>query len=406
MKKSLLNIIILSIFSTVALGQVRFDPGYFINNDGEKVTCLIKNLGWIDTPNSFTYLIDYQGDTFKKEINEIQEFGIGTDVVFKRFTVSIDRSSMESEILSNEASPQFRNETLLLRQLVSGGVNLYVYKKRDFERYFYQDESNLITQLIYKKYQSANGVSTNSEYQNQLATNLNCEKLTSSQLEEIEYNQNDLVSYFIKQNKCQKNSYFSPYEVPDDESKIQFNLRAGVTNNSLNVDYAPGRIFDADFGSALKSRIGIEVEFTIPFESKQWVIALEPSLESFEESRMLEFSTQTNLNEADVSYNAFNLSAIVRRYFRFSNKSRFFVNIGLMGGVPFNNSFLEIENTLEVDIRPAFRFNLGAGYSFNERIFLEVRQNSSIDFVDTPAYDARYKSAMITLGYRVFEIKR
>ena len=54
MKKQLLILLIfISTFNSYA--QTSFEKGYFINNEGQKTDCLIKNIDWKDNPTEIKF---------------------------------------------------------------------------------------------------------------------------------------------------------------------------------------------------------------------------------------------------------------------------------------------------------------------------------------------------------------
>jgi hypothetical protein len=60
--------------------QIRFEPGYFITNTGEKVNCLIKNSDWQNNPTSFKYQLTKESKIEDGDILNIKEFGVITKI--------------------------------------------------------------------------------------------------------------------------------------------------------------------------------------------------------------------------------------------------------------------------------------------------------------------------------------
>ena len=83
MKKKFTLIILLVGLNTIA--QAKFEKGYFIKNNGDKVECLIKNKGWVNTPQIFEYRISNSSLTQTGLIKNIKEFGFKDIAKFKRF---------------------------------------------------------------------------------------------------------------------------------------------------------------------------------------------------------------------------------------------------------------------------------------------------------------------------------
>lgn len=130
-------------------------------------------------------------------------------------------------------------------------------------RYFYQKNDQKITQLIYKKYIRNEVISGNTSYRDQLKNEVNCKKKKDAAVNDLSYNQKELMKYFIEQNKCTKKDYYSPYEIAKRPGRVQLNARTGMQFSSPNVDNLRGRIYDSDFGKFIMLRLGLEVEFSL-----------------------------------------------------------------------------------------------------------------------------------------------
>lgn len=136
------------------LAQIKFDPGYIIDNNGVRSDVLIKNIQWRNSPEVITYKTSENAEPVTATIGDISEFGIGRAVKFRRYTVEIDRSSSVLSNLSTSRNPEFREEELMLKVLVDdGAANLYEYESRGLKRYFYQIEGGDVQQLVYKPYE-------------------------------------------------------------------------------------------------------------------------------------------------------------------------------------------------------------------------------------------------------------
>src|SRR5690606_726233 len=150
--KKLLGLVILAMLSIHAYGQIKFEEGYFIDNQGNRIDCLIKNTDWKNNTLSFEYKASENASVQQADIEDVQEFGVLEYMRYKRFTVEIDRSSKNVNALSTKKQPEFNTETLFLRQLIQGNANLYVYEDGNLKRYFFSVNDASVNQLIYKTY--------------------------------------------------------------------------------------------------------------------------------------------------------------------------------------------------------------------------------------------------------------
>lgn len=166
---------IMLFISNLISAQVKFKKGYYINNEGEKTNCFIKNNDWKHNPIEFNYQLEENNSTLSsKTIDEVKEFGIDGIVKFVRETLPIDQSSQNFQSLTITSAPDFKTETVFLKVLVEGNSNLYYYENEYISRYFYSVNGK-IEQLIFKKYKNQNGDNAfNEQYKRQLFTTFIC----------------------------------------------------------------------------------------------------------------------------------------------------------------------------------------------------------------------------------------
>jgi hypothetical protein len=225
MKKTMLLILSVCI-GMCAYAQNKFEQGYFINNSGQKVECLIKNDDWKNNPSNFKYKTSEAGDVVTGNLSNVQEFGIAGKSKYQKFTVDIDRSSKRVQELNTKRTPEFSSETLFLKVLVEGSrANLYSYVDGALKRYFYTSTSKQITQLIYRFYKSeSGGVRTNESYKTQLKDNLPCANADSN----LKYTRNELVKYFLAYNNCEsQDASIVDYTLRDTKGKLRFKVKGG-----------------------------------------------------------------------------------------------------------------------------------------------------------------------------------
>ena len=125
-----------------AMAQIKFEQGYFIDNSGEKTTCLIRNLDWRGNPEKFQYKLAEEEEVISIGITQVQEFGIGDQFKFQRFKVMIDRSSDLTSELSSQRAPEFTDETLFLKVLTEGAATLYQYEGSNIRRFYFSMKEN------------------------------------------------------------------------------------------------------------------------------------------------------------------------------------------------------------------------------------------------------------------------
>ncbi len=138
----------------IVWAQIGFEKGYFIDNDGQKTDCFIKNIAWNFNPSGINYKLTENADVLQTaEIGQIKNLAIYDKSKYVRADVDIDRSSDSFTNLNWEPKPIFEQERLFLKVLVeSPTAILYGYESTGLERFFYSTATKTIKQLVYKKY--------------------------------------------------------------------------------------------------------------------------------------------------------------------------------------------------------------------------------------------------------------
>ena len=87
--------------------QILFEEGYFVNNEGQKISCLIKNLDWKFNPTDFEYKLIENSVPQKIDIKSVKEFGISNSSKYVRTNVNMDNSTENINNLDFDRNPVF-----------------------------------------------------------------------------------------------------------------------------------------------------------------------------------------------------------------------------------------------------------------------------------------------------------
>jgi len=223
MKKQLLFLALLNIISIQSFSQIIFESGYFVNENSEKMECLIKNIDWKNNPTDFEYKLTENASVQKANINSIKEFEIKGVSKYSREIVKIDRSSDRLENLSSDRNPVFTEEQLFLKLIIDGKAKLYSYVDGNLTRFYYQLENSGIHPLIYKRYMSNQYIKENNLFRQQLFSELKC--AARSNVKNLKYVKRDLRNFFVKYNEC-IDSEFIDYEATEKKDLFNLSLRA------------------------------------------------------------------------------------------------------------------------------------------------------------------------------------
>ena len=260
-------------------GQAKFEKGYFVNAQGERIEGLINNLDWEYNPDSFEFKTEEGGATQIVAVAEAREFAIVAEKKFLSAFVKIDSSS---DILTKSAkyvAPYWYSKQVFIKVLVDGNMSLYSYRTSGYHRFYYKLKSDSITPLIYKRYfVHSDQLGFNRQYIMQLEKLLDCGDL--SKKTNVNYTAEALINLVNQYDQC-TNSTTVNYKL---EKKLAFSakLTAGANYSSYRA-FIDGGFFSkgADFGQAITPRFGLEIEMLLPYWENRWSIIFDPNYRAY-----------------------------------------------------------------------------------------------------------------------------
>ncbi len=389
---------LLFLMAASAYAQIVFENGYFIDNSGKRVDCLIRNVDWKNNPDKFRYKLSGDEEPKTAQIGDIRAFGISEYLVFERHTVVIDRRSYLPSDLNQDRNPGFSEEHLFLKLLVNGKAKLYGFEDGNLRRYFYSIGEAPPKQLVYTRYKSpGNKILDNFFYKSQLGAEVQCEAVSSTVINNTAYTESDLISYFVAYNEC---SGHAPSVYRDDSKPDLFhlNLRPGLDYASLEIRNANGNITRTEFENQLSFRIGIELEVLLPFNRNKWALTLEPFYRSFQTE---------NADNTKADYKSIVTSIGVRHYFFINESSKLFLNGNFGMEFPLNSAIrvntLSTQPNLEVQSSILDNYwALGMGYNWKNKYSVEVRYNISQDLlVGYQTWRSEFSGVSFLFGYTI-----
>lgn len=369
--------------------QIRFERAYFINNEGQKTECWIKNSDWHDNPNSFVYRLSEEGSNVVASRENIQEFGIYNFSKYIRAKVDIDRSSGDMSKMDYFGNSVFHQEELFLKVLLEGEATLYQYTDGDLNLFFFQTSTQGIRQLVYKKYiVDQNTIASNVEFRTQLGEQLKCAPERPGDKDLVNYYKSELLKYFSAYHQC-KNLPFTNYDAK--VKRDLFNLR--VTSGLSFSDF----IFAGVDGFAQKAtpRLGLDLEFVLPFNKSKWAFWMEPNLQSF-------FATESIRNDlTSINYRALELPVGLRHYFYLSEDLRFSLSMAYAFELGFNSAMNRIDGQ-KYDLNGGNVFAGGAGMVY-KKFSMELRWYDKKDLLrNYPFLESKLSKVSLVLGWKLW----
>jgi|WetSurMetagenome_2_1015567.scaffolds.fasta_scaffold08853_6 hypothetical protein len=391
MFKRILFLLIFS-FSTSIFGQVSFEPGYIIFNDGSRLDCQIKNMDWLNNPKRISYLIPEGNTPITIGIKDIREFGINEVCRYFRKVVQVDVSGNDLPFLTTDKNPVFRTMTLFLRVLVQGEASLFYYQDQNIKRFFYSVSDTTLTPMVYKRYLAKNGdIATNSTFRQQLWTNVRYPGQTLNSVRELDYDRKSLEKYFIVYNQ---EKYTLVNEFTASETKSKFNLRItpGIVHSTLILNR---QYYDTHnwFNPVTSFRIGLEAEYIMPFNKNRMSVVFEPTFQ-----HLITSDENVSIDYPFIEY------PIGIRYYKFCrNSAKIFINA--FYNTCFSTNFgskIQYYDS-HIDVFTGNSLAVGAGFDY-KRISIEARYYSTRDLcsIGSPDFDSKFKRVCIVMGLKLF----
>ena len=395
MKKQLLALFI-SAFAMNSYSQIIFEKGYYINNEGHKMEGLVKNVDWQSNPTKFDFKRTEKSKKKTKTIQSVKEFGVYNISKYVRSTVNIDRSSEDTDDLSLERKPIFKEEILFLKVLVDGEYTLFHYSDHNLKRYFYAKKNAPVEQLIFKSYKTKNAtIVVNNTFRAQLWNNLKCAAFTLKKLERLDYKKKELTRFFVEYNNCNNQASIN-FEEKQKKDLFNLSIRGGINSSSLFIQNGFVSSRDTDFGSEIGWRLGIEAEFILPFYKNKWAFIVEPTYQYFNSKK------ETTNWDYDVDYKSIELPIGVRHYFFLNENAKFFMNASYIIDFSIDSTIgINSGNGLKIETRSNSAF--GLGYKHQDTYSLEVRYQTSRNLLSGyTLWVTDYNTVSLIFGYSFF----
>ncbi len=402
--KKILHCVVLLISTINCYTQTNFKNGYFINNQGNKQECLIKNIDWKNNPTEFTYKISKEGNTKVNSIRTVKEFGIYNTSKYIRKQVQIDKSINLIDRLSENRRPNFKTEELFLKVLIEGKANLFSFEANNIKVFFYSTSKKPISQLVFKKYLVTKFlVGKNERYKQQLINNLKCNNLSIDEAKNVNYNSKQLTKYFIKYNNCNNSKIINFSKTNDNKKKFGLSVQLGFNSNTLNIDGPSSSDRGIDFGGKIGLRLGLEGEYILPFNNNKWGIVISPTYQSFKSSTTTSNNNvPDNFLVANTSYKSIEVPIGVRHSFYLNTMSKIYItgsyvlDFSLNSFVDFNR--IDGTNLGRLKINTSNSFAFGLGYKYN-KYNIEFRYNNRNILGSLPFWSSNYSSLSVNFGY-------
>ncbi len=378
-------------YSMGLMAQIRFEPGYLIDNSGAKTELLIRNVDWKNNPDRIETKLTAEAETVVKSIVDITEFGIHSGFKYRRFLVNIDQSSDDPGEMSLKKEPEFISQIVFLKLISEGKLNLYEYEKGNLIRFFMGKADAVPEALIFKEYIIRPGmIAKNNRFMQQLHQAMAEQPEQQKDLERLRYKRDPLLKLFRGYNGTTE---LAEQRTANASKKFRLRVIAGVQLAKVHFESnISTQTFDIKSKPAFL--IGAEAEFLLPFNNQKWALFASPTYNRYSGSE------SSSVANAELEYSFLDLSDGARHYmylnqdYRISIEMMFNLSFDLNSELKYNGTNLEISKTS----------NIAVGIGFGNKTYgasLRYYFPKSI----TPSYvfrNCEYSSVGIVLHYNLF----
>lgn len=398
--KKIFSIIILCLISILSFSQINFENGYFINNNNQRIECLIKNNDWKNNPTEFEYKLTTTSEVEKGSLSTVKEFGITGFSRYIRADVQVDVSSKEITKLSKDRNPEWTKKLLFLKVLVQGKASLFYFTGNGLLCFFYSVGDSTINQLIYKEYYADDDhIATNRKFREQLWINMRCENASMYSVEKVNFRMAELIKYVKKYNECNQIPALV-YGKKEKNQTLHIRLTPGLTSSNIALAENFYLIYNTKLKNKLGFRFGAEVEYILPFNKNKWGYIVEPSFQHLNAEQHIGDAT------AKINYNSIEIATGIRHYFFLKNNCALLVDALFMSGYGINfNSNITYDypfaSPLKIKPKPALTLGVGVNY---KRLNVETRycfKRQMLNSFYFYAWNADYRNLSLIFSYKL-----
>ena len=389
--KAFVPIIALSVIAMAAQAQIDFQPGYYIRNDGTKVSCLIKDRGWRNNPKNIVCKTSPDAAPVTIGQESITEFSVG-NAKYQRFSIDVDTSAQGLEDLGRSWLSQFRHETAILRVLVEGKATLFVYRNGDRTKFYFKLNTATPQPLIFKQYMSDGGsIATNLGYITQLSDSLTCSSSNLPDPTTLRYEEKGFVRYFIAYNACMKSPY-TDYWAKTGKTAVHLFIKPGLDLSDAKLtDNSSASAHSYDFGSQPSFRIAAELEIVLPFNRNKWALVFEPAY--------LSYSGKTS-SGSHLDYKAVQALLGARYFLIVAGPSKLYLTGSIYADFPTNTNLIYGSDAIQFSTH--FGASFSAGYRLHDRFGIELKYSIPRGLLDNYYYlRATLNTTSLTFSCRI-----
>ena len=380
--------------------QHDFQPGYIIKNN-IKIECLIKNEGWIKSPNSVTYKLDPSDDSKIAKASEIQGFYI---------------ENTKHKFVSRYFQPVYHIPITynFVQVLVEGEASLYKYITAAEDQYYFETKGQDFMLLHHEVRIEGSKMEEDYRFRAQLFELLSCVDFKKENFQKLEFKQKELMRVFNDFNACQGND-FTDLTIYKEKGKLNLHLMAGTSLFDVGSSSNSSATSEITSPSSILFKAGGELEYVLPIRNNKLSLftGIEYSQNEVEGTyKMIGVLPSTGVRVSvnttyEYEYDLLSIPLGIRFYMYLNPNNAFFVNPGvsynyILSEKEYNFNHISTNHTVGQGLlEDGLGFFGGFGYKFKSKFGAEVRYISTSN-ISIDEFSTKSTSLILLLSYNLF----
>lgn len=382
-----LLIIILILFFTKAVSQVKFEYGYYITHADKRIEGAISVFQLPNIPDEILIKKE-KGITEKVLTNTLKELSFGsTELIRKKFTFDPTLTSDFSKLTNNEGF-NLIDKNDFLELLVDGEYKLYRFVHEGNSTFFYEGEKGALITLYYKKYLAPNkNIFENKAFVKQLEQDAGLQKgLRFVNFEHLNYNEQELIAFFKKANGTSL--------IEKRISKLVFNVYAGYSIHTMDVQF----LTDQPSESYAHFNVIPEIEYIFnTAKINPTALYFNVKLHAFKKDYMMMYESGEWIHELE--YQSLFFATGLKKYFLNSEKIKLFAKIGVAYNHVLKTKTVTPNRGKNIEIIKLDNHGAGLNFAFGSKVFQNGLVEIGYDYTFNNLYVKNNGSVNFKLGY-------
>ncbi|HEY4650266.1 MAG TPA: outer membrane beta-barrel protein [Pontibacter sp.] len=299
---------VFSLLALCAFGQKHFVKGYYVTAQGDTIQSYINDKKWTRSPDQIQVAASPDGTSSTiLTIADLRGFALETGDVFVREIVQLDKSPVSADRMQVGAAPIVVTDTVLLRVLVKGALNLLYMQDEHAKDHFFMQQPGAQPEelLIIRKLVDTSGktdvagsstteaVRTIEVYKELLARAMHACPEVTEKAYKTDLKASQLTRLFVNYNACVGEEE-PGYVAKAEKVKLQPGLVAGLMPTTLTINRREQTYKLTPGNMAQNYTIGLSLNMLLPRARGSWSVYNELAWKAYQAQGSHEQQTSPN----------------------------------------------------------------------------------------------------------------